>query len=232
MGGMQIQCFRHVSFEGPGWIADWVEERRHRMEVTRFYESHVLPDMEKIDLLIIMGGPMNVFDSHIYPWLEAEIEWVRKFIASDKPVLGICLGAQIIAASLGAEVYPGKEKEIGWYDVRFLPCLGDYKICPDLPGSRKVFHWHGDTFDIPSKAVRIAESKAFPNQGFLYFDRVLALQFHLELGPENVRELVKHCRDELVPGPYIQTEEELLHPSRFDPENRMLLYRFLDFLVR
>ena len=93
--------------------------------------------------------------------------WLNLF-ESGKPVLGICLGAQIIAAALGAEVYPGQEKEIGWYNLRFLPALGEFRICKELPATRKVFHWHGDTFHIPKGAARIARSQAFPNQGFIY----------------------------------------------------------------
>jgi GMP synthase-like glutamine amidotransferase len=174
---------------------------------------------------------MNVFDFHIHPWMQDEVEWVGEFIRAGKPVIGICLGAQIIAASLEEEVFPGPVKEIGWFDLRFLPCLGDYRICQDLPSTRKVFHWHGDTFNIPEGAVRIAESQAFPNQGFLYDGRVLALQFHLELTLSDVKALVDNCRDELVPGPYVQSEEELLDESRFTEENRQLLFRFLDYLA-
>ena len=220
----------HVPFEGPGLISEWVKKKGHRMEFTRFYEGMDLPDKAVTDMLVVMGGPMNVKDFHMHPWMEGEIQWVKEFIASGKPVLGICLGAQILAAALGAHVYPGKNKEIGWFDLRFLPCLGEYKICSGLPDTRKVFHWHGDTFDIPDGAVRIAESKAFPNQGFLYGKTVLALQFHLEMTPEMVSGLIGKCRNELVPGPYIQTEDELLDTSRFTPGNRELLYHFLDYL--
>ena len=227
---MQINCFLHVPFEGPGLISDWVLLKDHSVDYTRLYEGQDLPDAAGIDMLILMGGPMNVFDFHTHPWMEGEIKWVRDFIASGKPVLGICLGAQIIASALGAAVYPGKYKEIGWFDLRFLPCLGEYKICSELPAARKVFHWHGDTFDIPEGAVRIAESKAFSNQGFIYGGKVLALQFHLELTPESVSGLVRECGDELVPGPYIQKAEELLDPSRFDPEDQELLFHLLDYL--
>ena len=228
---LRIHCFMHVSFEGPGIISDWVESNRHSFSYTRFYQGDPLPDAGQADLLVIMGGPMNVFDYHIHPWMQDEVEWVGAFIKSGKPVIGICLGAQIIAAALGVEVYPGKEKEIGWYNLRFLPCLGDYRICDELPPTRKVFHWHGDTFNIPEGAVRIAESQAFPNQGFLYEGKVLALQFHLEVTPSNVKELVENCREELVTGTYIQSEEELLDKKQFAEENHQLMFRFLDYLA-
>jgi len=220
-----------VPFEGPGLITDWIEGNKHVLSYTRFHENDPLPDPNHIDLLIIMGGPMNVFDYHIHPWMQEEIEWVTDFIKSGKAVLGICLGAQIIATALGSEVYPGKGKEIGWHNIRFLPAMGDYKICKTLPATRRIFHWHGDTFDIPKGAVRIAESQAFPNQGFIYDERVIALQFHLELTRENVARLVENCRDELIPGPFIQTEDEMLNDSRYKQENKDLLFHFLDYLA-
>ncbi len=229
---LKIRCFLHVPFEGPGIIAGWAEEHKHRLEYTRFFDGDPLPDSEEVDLLVIMGGPMNVFDFHIHPWMQEEIEWVAAFIHLGKPVIGICLGAQIIAAALGSEVYPGEYKEIGWHNLQFLPCLGDYRICTDLPPSRKVFHWHGDTFHIPEGAIRIAESGAFSNQGFIYNGRVLALQFHLEVTPEAVKELVENCRHELTSeGPWVQTEKEILGEQRFFEVNQQLMFRFMDHLA-
>jgi len=220
----------HVPFEGPGIITEWIRKKNLELEYTRLYNNDPLPETDDVDLLVIMGGPMNVFDFHIHPWMQEEIEWVTAFIKTGKPALGICLGAQILAASLGSEVFPGKHKEIGWYNLRFLPCLGDFRICEELPSTRKVFHWHGDTFQIPKGAHRIAESQAFANQGFIYEGRVLALQFHLEVTPDSVRELVDNCRDELVPGSYIQKEKEILQETRYYKENQELMFRFLDYL--
>ncbi|MEA3463381.1 MAG: gamma-glutamyl-gamma-aminobutyrate hydrolase family protein [Bacteroidota bacterium] len=225
-----IECFMHVPFEGPGAIGDWIGEKRHSLHYTRFFEGDALPDASAVEMLVIMGGPMDVFDFHVHPWMEDEIEWVKDFITSGKPVLGICLGAQIIAAALGEEVYPGEHKEIGWYNLRFFPSLGDYKICSDLPVTRKVFHWHGDTFNIPEGATRIAGSQAFPNQGFIYANHVVALQFHLEVTPESVKELVVNCRDELVEGPYIQSEKEILSEKSTFEANHQVLFRFLAYL--
>jgi len=189
-----------------------------------------LPEPSRVDLLVVMGGPMDVFDYHIHPWMEEEIEWITGFIGSGKPVLGICLGAQMIAAALGSAVYPGKYKEIGWYNLQFLSSLGDYRICKDLPVTRKVFHWHGDTFPIPEGATRIASSKAFPNQGFIFQEKVVALQFHLEVTPAGVKELVENCREELVQGPYIQKEKELLSEQNSYLPNQQLMFRILDYL--
>lgn len=227
---LKIHCFMHVPFEGPGIIEDWIDLKGHHLSFTRFYENETLPAQESVDLLLIMGGPMNVFDYHLHPWMQDEIEWVSTYISAGKPLLGICLGAQIISVALGSEVFPGKEKEIGWFNIRFLPGMGDYKICKKLPSSRKVFHWHGDTFHIPEGAVRIAESSLFPNQGFIYKQRVIALQFHLEMAPSNVEDLLENCGDDLVPGPYVQSVKEIRNPDRFTDENRELLYSILEHL--
>jgi GMP synthase-like glutamine amidotransferase len=182
------------------------------------------------DLLIIMGGPMDVFNFHVHPWMEEEIEWISGFIHSGKPVLGICLGAQMIATALGESVYPGKEKEIGWHTLQFLPALGEYRIWKDLPATRKVFHWHGDTSAIPEDATRIASTRAFPNQGFIYRGKVIALQFHLEVKAEGVRDLVENCRNELVPGPFIQREKEILAEKKSYLPNQELMFHLLDYL--
>jgi GMP synthase (glutamine-hydrolysing) len=227
---IRIRCFMHVPFEGPGVIADWAAEQNHRMEYTRFYEGDPLPKGSQVDMLVIMGGPMDVFDFHVHPWMQEEIDWIADFIQSGKPVLGICLGAQMIATALGVTVYPGKQKEIGWHNLQFLSAFGDYKICEDLPPPRKVFHWHGDTFPIPEGATRIANSKAFPNQGFIFKRNVMALQFHLEVTPSGVKELVDQCRDELVPGPFIQREKEILAEKKAYLPNQKLMFRLLDYL--
>jgi len=228
---MNIRCLMHVPFEGPGVIADWAGDRGHTMEYTRMYEDSALPDHRDVDMLVVMGGPMNVFDFHVHPWMEEEIGWVGSCIRRGIPVMGTCLGAQIIAAALESEVRPGPYKEIGWFDLNYLPCLGDYKICKELPPAVKVFHWHGDTFDIPEGAVRIASSKAFANQGFIYEGHVVALQFHLEVTPESVRSLVENCADELTEGPYIQQAGEILSEKRYFTTNQQLMYRFMDYLA-
>jgi len=220
----------HVPFEGPGAIVEWARRKKHKLQYIRLYQGDVLPDGNQVDMLVIMGGPMNVFDFHIHPWMEQEIAWVKEFIRLEKPVLGICLGAQIIAAALGKEVYPGPHREIGWFNLQFFPSLGDYKIFKDLPVTRKVFHWHGDTFNIPEDATRIAASQAFPNQGFIHKNKVMALQFHLEATPASIKELVDNCGDELVEGPYIQSEKEILSEQSYFETNQEVLYRFLDYL--
>ena len=227
---VRIRYFMHVSFEGPGIIENWAHDKGHQMDYTRFYEKQSLPEIPEVDLLVIMGGPMNVFDFHIHPWMEEEIAWVKRYMDARKPLIGICLGAQIIAAALGVDVYPGKHKEIGWHNLQFLPSLGELRIFGNLPDTRKVFHWHGDTFPIPDGALRIASSAAFPNQGFIHNKRSIALQFHLEVTPESVVGMVYNCRAELESGPYIQSEEEILKGTEFYETNQKVMFQFLDYL--
>ncbi len=227
---LRIRCFMHVPFEGPGVIADWAESEGHRLEVTRFWEGDPLPPQGETDMLVIMGGPMDAIDEGTTPWMPDELTWIREFTGTGKPVLGICLGAQLVARALGATVYSGKEKEIGWHRIRFLPAPGTFRIWPDLPPARKVFHWHGDTFTLPEGATLIASSLSFPNQGFLYGERVVALQFHLEVTPEGVRELLEHGRHELTGGPAVQTEKEILKENGCFAGNQQLMFRLLDYL--
>jgi GMP synthase-like glutamine amidotransferase len=155
-----------------------------------------------------MGGPMSVNDEDKFPWLVSDKQFIREAINSGKPVLGICLGAQLIASAMGAKIYRNHVKEIGWFPI--------YGTSPNdtplfsFPPSMTVFHWHGETFDLPKGATLLAKSDGCENQAFQIGKSVIGLQFHLETTPEAARELVTHCRDELVPAKYIQTEEEIL----------------------
>ena len=173
-----------------------------------------------VDGLIVMGGPMGITDYDEFPWLAAEKAFIKELIEHNKPVLGICLGAQLIADVLGAEVRPAKNKEIGFYQCRasvplaFLSPADLPKAGNDRDGRSTfpliefmAFHWHGDTFDIPDGAVRLASSEATENQAFLYKDNVLALQFHLETTEENLLKLYKNASDEITDAPFIQPLE-------------------------
>ncbi|MGW8316373.1 MAG: type 1 glutamine amidotransferase [Bacteroidales bacterium] len=226
----RIHCFMHVPFEGPGVIADWAAKKGYPMEYTRFYDGDPLPDVKKVELLILMGGPMDVIDEQVNPWMAGEIDWIREYLEKGQPVLGICLGAQLIARALGADVYPGREKEIGWHNLQFLSALGSFRIWEELPNVHKVFHWHGDTFSIPERATLIASSRAFPNQGFIYRNKVIALQFHLEVTPAGVSELLENSRHELTEGPYVQNEKEILNEKGCYSANHELMFRLLDYL--
>ncbi|MES9827605.1 MAG: gamma-glutamyl-gamma-aminobutyrate hydrolase family protein [Candidatus Thiodiazotropha sp.] len=205
---MRAHYLQHVPFEDPGSIENWLKHAGYEITSTMLYESEELPGIESIDLLVIMGGPMSVNDDQDFPWLVEEKEFIKKVIESGKPVLGICLGAQLIACSLGAEVFSNSVKEIGWIPIRAAD--SDNQSVFPFPEETDVFHWHGETFNLPLGATRIAESAACKNQAYQIGKHVIGLQFHLETTPASAQAIVENCRDELVEGEYIQTATEIL----------------------
>lgn len=207
---MKAHILQHVPYEGLGSIAPWLESRQAKISYTRFFETDRLPAPRSVDLIIAMGGPMSANDEQKLPWLVPEKQFIRDAILQGLPVLGVCLGAQLIAGALGANVYRNPVKEIGWFPVRAAPVPAGH-LC--LPADCMAFHWHGETFDLPPGAVRLASSDGCKNQAFQIDRNAVGLQFHLEATPESVSELVENCRDELVPGPYIQSERELREAS-------------------
>jgi GMP synthase-like glutamine amidotransferase len=228
---MRAHYFQHVPFEGLGSIEPWLQAAGYEITNTRFFKSAEFPDLKKIDLLIIMGGPMSVNDEDKFPWLVSEKQFICEAINSGKPVLGICLGAQLIASARGARVYRNDAKEIGWFPI-YRISSNDNSIF-SFPSSVKVFHWHGETFDLPSGATRLAKSKGCENQAFQIGKSVIGLQFHLETTPNAAQELVSHCREELVPAKYIQTEGNMLsdNPEIYKSINQ-LMDSILSFLLR
>jgi GMP synthase-like glutamine amidotransferase len=205
---MRIALLQHVAFEGPGAIADWTQERDHVLDVTRFDLGAAAPEATGFDALIVMGGPMGVHDDERYVWMAREKLLIKRTIDASKPVLGICLGAQLIADVMGARVFRNAERELGWFPVDWSPEARSSRILGFAPPSSRVFHWHSDTFDLPSRSRRVASSAACTNQGFFAEDgRIVALQFHLEMRPEDVARLVIHGADELTSGPYVQDSD-------------------------
>jgi GMP synthase-like glutamine amidotransferase len=204
---MRVHVFQHVPFEDLGSIRGWLTDRGAEIGYTRFFADDPLPVLEEIDMLIAMGGPMSVNDELDLPWLRAEKQAVRDAIAMEVPVLGVCLGAQLIASALGARVYPNPVKEIGWFPVQGV---NERKSAFSFPSESTVFHWHGETFDLPPGAIQLARTVACEQQAFQYKQHVLGLQFHLEMTADGVRALVENCRNELTGGPYVQREQRLL----------------------
>lgn len=225
---MRIHIFQHESYESPAVIEDWIKERKHSLTFTRFFEDCKLPDLTGIDWLIIMGGPMSANDDDKFPWLKGEKDFIRSAIDGGKIVLGICLGSQLIAAALDAKVYPNKFKEIGWLSVSLTEDSKGNSLFSSLPGRMSVCQWHGDTFDLPEGAVLMAESEACKNQAFVYNERVIGLQFHLEFDEETITDLIKHGERELIKDEYVQTGQEIMqNKSLLTPANNLLI-RLLD----
>lgn len=206
---MRVHYFQHVAFEGLGSIAAWLTARGIETTGTHFDEAVDLPDLADIDWLIVMGGPMSANDEHLYPWLSDEKAFIREAKRQNKRVLGICLGAQLIASALGAKVYRNVVKEIGWYPISPVPTAHGHPAIPFTPGML-VFHWHGETFDLPAGSVHLARSTTCENQAFQVGTRVIGLQFHLETTSESARALVAHCRADLQPATYVQSEQDIL----------------------
>lgn len=202
---MKALAIIHVDFERPAMIGEYLENIGYTVKIINAEKIAEYRE-ENYDTLIVMGGPMNIYDYDIYSWLKDEKEFIKQAIDGGKKVLGVCLGAQLIADVMGEKVYKNTEKEIGWFDIKKV---SKNKILEGTKESLKVLHWHGDMFDIPLKAERIYESIACKNQGFVYDGRVLGLQFHLEMSKESIVKIIKNCSDELVDGKWIQKAEEI-----------------------
>ena len=207
---LRIHYLQHVPFEGPGFIESWALVRGHRLTATRLYAGHRLPATEEFDWLFILGGPMNVYEESRYPWLAREKRFIGEALREGKVLIGICLGAQLLACVLGAKVTRNPCVEIGWYPVQKASQASQSSLSGFLPDSFPAFHWHGDTFEIPRGAVHLARSEACENQAFAFDERVVAFQFHLESTRESVENLIHSCPEDLAEGPFIQSPLHML----------------------
>lgn len=227
---MKIHYFQHVPFEGLGCLETFFKKPGNSITATKFFEDYKLPFIDICDVLVVMGGPMGVSDEHKFPWLKSEKEFIKKAIDKGKKVIGICLGAQLIAEVLGARVYANSVKEIGWYPVSITEDGKNSILFSDFPET-PVFHWHGDTFDLPVGAKNLLKSEGCKNQAFLYNNQVLALQFHLEMREHDIEGLIDNCKKEITKGEFIQTEEQIRQKDFIQKNNEILhqlLTRFLN----
>ncbi|MEJ5365732.1 MAG: type 1 glutamine amidotransferase [Desulfosoma sp.] len=224
----RLHVLEHVPFEGPGHIAQWGAAQGFEIRTTRLHAGEPLPAPHAFDWLIVMGGPMNIYEDDLYPWLAEERRFINSAVISGKTILGICLGAQLLADALGSTVFRGMFKEIGWHPVEMTPEAAVSPLFKDFPSSFHAFHWHGDTFHIPEGAVHMARSAGCPSQAFVYEDRAIGLQFHLESTEETVEALLRHCGTEITEGPYIQDERTIRHLTpMFAPRAQELLEKLL-----
>lgn len=220
---MRLHIFQHVPFEGPGSILDWAQKARLETHVTQFFRDEPLPSLPEVTHLIVMGGPMGVHDHQQFPWLAEEKRFIRNVIDAGRSVLGICLGAQLMAAALGARVYKNPVPEIGWFPIHKSTTAQSDDTAMFLPASLEVFHWHGDTFDMPRGARCLAHSEACRHQGFYLDRRIVGLQFHLETTPESLHALIENCSEEIVEGPFIQSATTMRAVTdRFAPNQNVM----------
>ena len=228
---LRIHYLQHVPFEQPARIATWARRRGHTLAGCRLYRGQPLPSLPDFDWLVIMGGPMSVHDERAYPWLIEEKKLIERAVRAGKRVLGVCLGAQLLAEVLGAGVYRNRHKEIGWFPVHLTRQATSASLWADFPEMFPAFHWHGETFEIPAGALHLAKSEACQNQAFELGGRVLGVQFHLEVTPASVRALIENCRADIARGRYQQSPKQMLASCKEFGIIRPLLCRMLDRLA-
>lgn len=229
---MRIHYLQHVPFESPGRIADWAKENDHQLTATLLYENTHFPDQSEFDMLVIMGGPMGVYDEESFPWLVQEKAFIQETIRHRKRVLGICLGAQLIAVALGGKVMKNEFKEIGWHPVRLTDASEDSLFFSAFPQEFVPFHWHGDTFELPKEANRVAISQGCANQAFEWKGHVIGLQFHLECDEVAIQNLIEQCADDIEPGEYVQSPLQMMNQRSLIEQSNECLYRLLHSFVQ
>jgi GMP synthase-like glutamine amidotransferase len=207
---VKIHALLHAPFEGLGSIEGWAAERGIPIGRTRLWLGEPFPAPGAVDWLVVMGGPMSVHDEAAHPWLKAEKRFLRDALDAGARAVGICLGAQLLAQSLGARVFRARAKEIGWFPVALTPEGRRLPPLAAVPERWEVFHWHGETFDLPPGAVRLAGSDVCENQAFLHGRSVLAFQFHPEVARASAEALIQHLGHEIEDIPTVQPPSVML----------------------
>ena len=224
-----IAILQHVPYESPGWIYDWLVRQDLEYRHIDLHRGQSLPGPEDVDGLVVMGGSMNVYEEHLYPWLAKEKQLIRTCIDDGKRVLGICLGAQLVAASLGARVRRNAALEIGWFPVDINRSRLPAYLAGIFPARFTTFHWHGDSFDVPAGGIAFASSEACANQGFIMGRHVLAMQFHPEMKKEGVEALITNDADDLLSeSVFVQTAGEIRSGEENIRRNREILFRLMN----
>lgn len=228
---MRWHCLQHAPFEGPGYLESWAKRRGHALGRTPAWAGRGFPPLDELDGLFVLGGPMNVHEEGRHPWLAAEKTFLARAVAAEKPLLGICLGAQLLAAVLGGAVTASPQREIGWFPVDLTPEGREAALFGSFPDRFPAFHWHADRFSIPPGAIHLARTEACPEQAFVYGDRVVGLQFHLESTAESIAALIEHCAEDITGAPFVQRPIVMEKLADHLPTTHLLLDSLLDALV-
>ena len=229
---MRMHTLEHVPFEGPAALEDWAKTHGHSLARTAVYENGPLPALEDFDFLAVLGGPMSIHDEAEHPWLVAEKAMLRRAVKAEKKLLGICLGAQLLAEVLGGTVTRNPESEIGWMEVEATEAGLASPLFAGLPALFTAFHWHGETFSIPPGGVHLARSRACANQAFAYGPNILGVQFHLETTPRSMNLLIEHCADEIVDAPHVQDAARMRNQTGECDRMRPTLDTLLNNLIK
>jgi len=227
----RFHYIQHVPFEGPGVILPWALKQGFRITATHVWKEEKYPSLSSFDWLLILGGPMSIHDEKEFPWLIKEKELIKKAAESGKKVIGICLGAQLIASALGAEVSLNRVREVGWYPLAET-AKGKASPFKGILDGLTAFHWHGETFTIPDKAVHLCKSEGCINQGFSIGNNILALQFHLETDDIILRGMVKELEQEKMSGGFVMDPPVIMEHRNYLHRNQEAMIRLLEILNR
>lgn len=223
---MRVSILKHIEFEDPGYYFEYFLHKGYDVTIHNLYEGD-MPDNNS-DIIVVMGGPMNVYEEERYPFLKEEKEFISRSVKEGKKVIGVCLGAQIIADVLGSQVYRNSHKEIGWFPIQ----KSANSIMGFLPDIATVFHWHGDTFELPQGAKSIYYSDATKIQAFQYDTNVLAMQFHLEMNEEIVRDLIRYCGKDIDNSLFVMSKGEIIDQCKiYSYSNKKILKNILKYFL-
>ncbi len=227
---MRIHILRHEPFDDAATIVRWAKARGFSVSTTRFYAADPLPRTHALDALVVMGGTMNVYQYREFPWLMRERDFLWDAVEKRVPTLGICLGAQLLADVLGGSVRRNRHQEIGWHRVTLTEEARALPLFDAWPPELTVFQWHEDTFDLPFGAVRLAYGSGCENQGFVYKERAIGIQFHPEMSRRGIRALMRACAHAPLTGPFVQTPAEMLAGMHLADDAQRLLFGLLERL--
>jgi GMP synthase (glutamine-hydrolysing) len=229
----EVLVFQHDPFEELGFFADILEKHGADYRVVRLFHGEMpTEEWDHVRALIILGGPMNVDEEDNFPFLRWEKRIIRAAIDEAVPMLGVCLGAQLIAATLGTPVFHGPVREIGWSPISITPHGQVDSLLGYLPENATVFQWHSDGFDLPAGAIRLATSAHYSTQAFRFGKAIYGLQFHLEVTPRMIERWIDERSKDLALAPYVLPDKIIADTQSYAPTLKYYAERFLSEFVR